>query len=170
MLGTIICMWPGIKHKVELRWMAGWRNGWMDPMRCDAMDSCRGWVVSRRRNFSPGFDLCHAIAHRSLVGVGFVDPWEGLVEWRSADHICCSTSALRLSNMFFFFYSRSGLPTLTPAYLASPDRLRNPIPNRNRKSLVDLAGDVCASTKINVDAFSITTLAAYKFGVKRNRS
>lgn len=89
--------------------------------------------------------------------------------------ICRSYLLLHISAaikqyVFFFFYSRSGLPTLTPAYLASPDRLRNPIPNRNRKSLVDLAGDVCASTKINVDAFSITTLAAYKFGVKRNRS
>jgi len=63
-------------------WMAGW-------IHCDAMDSCRGWAVSRRRNFSPGFDLCHAIAHRSLVGVGFRGfQREGLAGgWRSADHI-----------------------------------------------------------------------------------
>lgn len=134
MLGTIICMCPGIKHKVELRWMAGWRNGWMDPMRCDAMDSCRGWVVSRRRNFSPGFDLCHAIAHRSLVGVGFVDPGEGMVEWRSADHICCSTSALRLSNMFFFFIPDQAYPHLHPLiwHLPTAYEIRFPIEIENR--------------------------------------
>jgi len=89
--------------------------------------------------------------------------------WRM--EICRSYLVLHISaaiKQYVFF--GSDLPTPTPAYLASPGRLRNPIPNRNRKSLAGSAGDVCASTKINVDAFSITTLAAYKFGVKRNRS
>lgn len=145
------------------------------------MDSCRGWAVSRRRNFSPGFDLCHAIAHRSLVGVG-----ESLWLWLGfgyrfswAAEICRSYLLLHISAAIkqYVFRIGSDLPTLAPAYLASPGRLRNPIrfdSQSQSKSKITSWGwgwlDVCASTKINVDAFSITTLAAYKFGVKRNRS